>query len=95
MTERRHRQASQVLRQQQRQLAARLVARQHGLQPEQWRLLRAVLALVAHGLSDAEIADELVISLATVRDHVSTILSEPGASNQRRGNREGSQAWTA
>ena len=43
---------------------------------------REVLALVVEGLSNAEIADRLVISLATARYHVSTILSKLGASNR-------------
>lgn len=36
----------------------------------------AVLRLIAHGLSNQEIADQLVISEATVRTHVSNILSK-------------------
>ncbi|MFN2156652.1 MAG: response regulator [Anaerolineae bacterium] len=43
---------------------------------------REVLALVVEGLSNAEIADRLVISLATARYHVSTILSKLGAANR-------------
>lgn len=43
---------------------------------------KEVLALVAEGLSNAEIADRLVISLATARYHVSTILSKLGAANR-------------
>jgi NarL family two-component system response regulator LiaR len=41
-----------------------------------------VLALVVEGLSNAEIAERLVITLATARYHVSTILSKLGASNR-------------
>jgi NarL family two-component system response regulator LiaR len=36
----------------------------------------AVLRLIAHGLSNQEIADQLVISEATVRTHVSNILGK-------------------
>jgi NarL family two-component system response regulator LiaR len=36
----------------------------------------AVLRLIAHGLSNQDIADQLVISEATVRTHVSNILSK-------------------
>lgn len=43
---------------------------------------KEVLALVVEGLSNAEIADRLVISLATARYHVSTILSKLGATNR-------------
>ena len=41
-----------------------------------------VLALVAQGKSNAEIAQELVLSPLTVRNHVSTILSKLGLSNR-------------
>lgn len=43
---------------------------------------REVLALVARGLRNQEIADELVISLRTVKVHVSNILDKLGASNR-------------
>lgn len=43
---------------------------------------KEVLALVVEGLSNAEIAERLVITLATARYHVSTILSKLGASNR-------------
>ena len=43
---------------------------------------REVLALLVEGLTNAEIADRLVVSLSTVRFHVSTILSKLGASNR-------------
>lgn len=39
---------------------------------------REVAALVAHGRSNKEIAAELVISLATVKDHVHSILTKSG-----------------
>ena len=40
---------------------------------------REVLILVAQGLSNAEIADRLVLSHATAKTHVSRILSKVGA----------------
>jgi NarL family two-component system response regulator LiaR len=43
---------------------------------------KEVLALIVEGLSNAAIADRLVISLATVRYHISTILSKMGAANR-------------
>ncbi len=43
---------------------------------------REVLALVVAGLSNQEIADKLVVSLATVRFHVSTILAKLNAANR-------------
>jgi NarL family two-component system response regulator LiaR len=43
---------------------------------------KQVLALVVEGLSNAEIAERLVISLPTARYHVSTILSKLGATNR-------------
>jgi NarL family two-component system response regulator LiaR len=43
---------------------------------------KEVLALVVEGLSNSEIAERLVISQATVRYHVSTILSKLGAANR-------------
>lgn len=41
-----------------------------------------VLRLIAHGLSNQEIADHLVISLPTVRSHVSHILSKLNLANR-------------
>jgi two-component system, NarL family, response regulator LiaR len=43
---------------------------------------REVLALVVAGLSNPEIAERLVVSLPTVRFHVSTILAKLGAANR-------------
>jgi NarL family two-component system response regulator LiaR len=43
---------------------------------------KEVLALIVEGLSNAQIASRLVISVATVRYHVSIILSKLGAANR-------------
>jgi NarL family two-component system response regulator LiaR len=55
---------------------------QHELGHDLTERQRQVLALIAEGQSNAEIADRLVISLATVRYHVSNILSKLGAANR-------------
>jgi NarL family two-component system response regulator LiaR len=43
---------------------------------------RQVLALVAEGLSNSEIADRLVISLSTAKRHVSSVITKLGASSR-------------
>lgn len=43
---------------------------------------REVLALMARGLSNREIAEELTVSVATVRTHVSNILARLGVSDR-------------
>lgn len=44
---------------------------------------REVLALIRHGLSNAEIADHLVIELGTVKNHVHSVLKKLGVSSRR------------
>ena len=41
-----------------------------------------VLRLLASGVSNREIADELVVALDTVKKHVSHIFAKPGASSR-------------
>jgi NarL family two-component system response regulator LiaR len=43
---------------------------------------RQVLALVAEGLNNSEIADRLVISLSTAKRHVSSVITKLGASSR-------------
>ena len=43
---------------------------------------RQVLALMAEGMTNAEIADRLVISLSTAKTHVSSIISKLGVSSR-------------
>jgi two-component system, NarL family, response regulator LiaR len=43
---------------------------------------REVLELLAEGLSNAEIAERLIVSVAAVKYHVSSILSKLGATNR-------------
>ncbi len=43
---------------------------------------REVLALLAEGLSNGEIAQRLFIGTTTVKDHVSTLLGKLGVTNR-------------
>ena len=43
---------------------------------------RQVLALVAEGLTNTEIAERLVISLSTAKTHVSSVISKLGAAGR-------------
>ena len=43
---------------------------------------RQVLALLTDGLTNAEIAERLVVSLSTIKSHVSSIISKLGASSR-------------
>lgn len=44
---------------------------------------REVLTLIRHGLSNAEIADHLVIELGTVKNHVHSVLKKLGVTSRR------------
>jgi DNA-binding NarL/FixJ family response regulator len=44
--------------------------------PELTEREREILALIAHGRSNEHIAEQLVVSIKTVRNHVSTIFSK-------------------
>ncbi|MGW0779020.1 response regulator [Streptomyces sp. NPDC002835] len=46
---------------------------------------REVLALLAEGMSNTEIAKRLFIGATTVKDHVSTLLGKLGVTNRQRG----------
>ncbi len=43
-----------------------------------WDVMREVMLLVARGANNREIAEQLVISEATVKSHISSILSQLG-----------------
>ena len=59
------------------QYFAHLPATQHpALFPELTERERAILELIAHGKSNAEIADELHLSHKTVRNYVSNVFSK-------------------
>ena len=44
---------------------------------------REVLTLIRHGMSNAEVADHLVIELGTVKNHVHSVLKKLGVSSRR------------
>jgi len=58
----------------------------HGLEPLT-PAERRVLALLAHGCTNAEIADSLVVSPNTVKTHVSNILAKVGLPSRHEAGR--------
>lgn len=63
-------------------LLPRLAARPRGRNPELTYREQQVLEVMARGGSNQEIADELVISRDTVRNHVASILSKLGVNSK-------------
>ena len=59
-----------------------VVSTPQGCADDLTRRERQVLALVADGLSNADIADRLVISRSTVKTHVSSVITKLGASSR-------------
>lgn len=53
-----------------------------GIFPQLSQRERDVLTLIARGMSNAEIADHYVLSLKTVRNHVSNVLTKLGAATR-------------
>ncbi len=62
-----------------RDLARRHVRRPDEVAPELTEREQEVLVLIAQGLSNAEVAAELVLGVETVRTHVSRLLTKLGA----------------
>jgi two-component system, NarL family, response regulator LiaR len=57
-------------------------ASSHGIGQDLSEREREVLELLAEGLSNAEIAERLIVSVAAVKYHVSSILSKLGVTNR-------------
>lgn len=63
-------------------LLPRLVARPRGRNPDLTAREREILQAMARGGSNQQIADELVLSRDTVRNHVASILSKMGVNSK-------------